>query len=458
VSNTSQKRVSNTSQKRVSSTSQKRYRLRLSYPRPLALEAISLLVSRVMLASRATALAVCGSLFACGGGGAMPRAKAPTAPDEQSRCHAAAVSGSPLVTEWSSAEKANLQARLRSGGLAVEFTGCSMRPITACTVRGSYRWQRTTLASEGIEIRSQDELFAKLPLGALALEGELARAGRLAVRTMVSGQYVLEGSGAADVPDYGECAAATHLLTGISMGSFKMHSGGTLEAGGGVSAGPYEGGGRTSSSETLLREAGDFDSCKASTDESPEMNCSSPIQAFLTPLPRFAKERGSGTMRVTFASGTDQAWELRQNQQFVCRTPCTRWIAPSDSYQMRQENGAVLATLDVPDLARYADGGELQVRAFPKNTSKMVGGIVAAGVGGGFLFIGGFLALAGGMSERSGLTTAGAVTAGIGAAALVPGIYLIATSGSKAEIRSNGVPIEDASYGPSPQLAIRGSL
>src|SRR6187402_777876 len=285
-----------------------------------------------MLVPRATALAGCSLLFACGGGGGMlPRAKAPEAPDSQTRCHAAARSESPLVTEWSPAEKANLQARLRSGGLAVEFTGCSMRPITSCTLRGSYRWQRTTLSSEGIEIHNQDELFAKLPLGALALEGELARAGRLAVRTMVSGQYVLEGSTAADVPDFGECAAATHLLVGISMGSFKLHSGGTLEAGGGVSAGPYSSGAHTSSSETLLREAGDFDSCKASTDESPEMNCSSPIQAFLTPLPRFAKERGSGTLRVTFASGTEDAWELRQNQQFVCRTPCTRWVAPADT-------------------------------------------------------------------------------------------------------------------------------
>jgi hypothetical protein len=410
-----------------------------------------------MLASRVSTLAGCSLLFACGGGGALPRAQAPGVPGEQARCQAAAVSGSPLITEWPAAEKANLQARLRSGGLAVEFTGCSMRPITACTLRGSYRWQRTTLSSEGIEIHNQDELFAKLPLGALALEGELARAGRLAVRTMVSGQYVLEGSTTADVPDYGECAAATHLLTGISIGSFKMHSGGTLEAGGGVSAGPYSSGAHTSSSETLLRESGDFESCKSSTDESPELNCSSPIQAFLTPLPRFAKERGTGTMRVTFASGTDQVWELRQNQQFVCRTPCMRWVSPNDSYQLRLENGPMLETLDVPELSRFSGQGDLQVRAYPKNTGRMVGGIVAAGLGGGFMFIGGFLALAGGLSERSGLTTAGAVTAGLGAVALVPGIYFLATSGAKTEMRANGMPIEGASLGFSPQLALRGS-
>jgi hypothetical protein len=371
----------------------------------------------------------------CGGGADLPRARAPSAPDADTRCRTAALNESPLVTEWSSAEKANLQARLRSGALAVEFTGCTMRPLTACTLRGSYRWQRTTLASEGLEIRNQDELFAKLPLGALALEGELARSGRLGVRTMVSGQYLLEGSTAADVPDYGECAAATHLLTGISIGSFKLHSGGTLDAGATVGVGEVGGGMKTSSAESLLREAGDFDSCKQSTDETPEMNCSSPIQAFLTPLPRFAKQRGSGTLRVTFAAGTNDAWELRSNDQFVCRTPCTRWVNPSDVYQLRTEKGPDFQTLDVPELAQYVGASELEVRAHPRSNGGFVGGIVMTGLGGGFAFIGGMLALAGAAADRSGLLLAGGITAGVGLIAVGPGVYFIVSSGANTEIR-----------------------
>jgi hypothetical protein len=398
------------------------------------------------------------SALGCGGGGLMPRASAPSVPASQARCDAALRSDSPLVTEWSSAEKANLQARLSSGGLAVEYTGCNMRPLLACTVRGSYRWQRTTLASESIEIHDQDELFAKLPLGALALEGELARSGRLAVRTMVSGQYMLEGSAAGDVPDYGECAQATHLLTAVSIGSFKLHSGGTLEASGSVGAGLYSGGARTESSETLLREAGDFESCKQSSDEKPNLDCSSPIQAFLVPLPRFAKERGSGTLHVSFASGTAKdAWELRQNQRFVCRTPCSRWVSPEESYELRLENGPELQTLEVPNLHGYAGAGDLSVRAYPRDTGRMTGGIVAAGVGGGLAFMGGFLALAGGLAERDGLLVAGAVTAGIGLIAIGPGVYLIATSGSKAEVRDRQGQLLEARLPASPEFALRAT-
>jgi hypothetical protein len=383
-------------------------------------------------------------LAACGGGADIPRAKAPSAPDAESRCRAAALSESPLLTEWSSAEKANLQARLRAGGLAVEFTGCSMRPLTACTVRGSYRWQRTTLSSEGLEIHNQDELFTKLPLGAIALEGELARSGRLAVRTAVSGQYLLEGSTAADVPDYGDCANATHLLIGVSIGSFKLHSGGTLNAGASVTAGSLGGGMKTSSDESLLREAGDFDSCKAATDETPELNCSSPIQAFLAPLPRFAKERGSGTLRVTFAAGTNEGWELRSNDRFVCRTPCTRWVNPSDSYQLRTERGPDFQTLDVPDLRDYVGSNQLEVRAHPRSMGTFVGGIVAAGVGGGLAFMGGMLALAGSVGDKSGLVLAGGITAGIGLIAVGPGVYMIVTSGSRTEIHG------DRAFGTQP--------
>ena len=380
-------------------------------------------------------------LGGCGGSGAPLRASAPKLSDDAALCRAAALRETPLVTEWTAAEKASLQARLRSGGLAVEYTGCSMRPILSCNVRGSYRWQRTTLSSETINIQNKDELFTKLPLGAFALEAELARAGMLEVRTMVGGQYVLEGATAAEVPDYGDCSQATHLLSALSIGSFKLNSGGSMQAGAAVGVGELGGGTKTASSETMLREAGDFESCRLSTDETPDIGCSSPIQAFLVPLPRFAKERGSGTLRVTFASGSsDRVWELRSNQQFVCRTPCTRWTNPSETYQLRTESGPELETVQVPDLRRYEGVNGLEVRAHPRKTGALLGGIVATGLGGGLAFMGGMLALAGSVGDRSGLVTAGAVTAGVGLVAVGPGVWLIVSSGSRAEVLSDGMP------------------
>lgn len=375
--------------------------------------------------------------FGCGSRSYAPRAKAPAPSDDASRCRKAALRETPLVTEWSAAEKANLQARLGSGAMAVEYTGCEMRPIPGCQLRGSYRWQQTTLSTDTIDISNEDELFAKLPLGAVRLEGELARAGHLQVRTTVSGQYILEGAQAEDVPDYGDCAQATHILSGISIGAFQLNSGARLTGSTKVDVADRGAGASTRSSDSVLREAGDPASCTLATEDEPNIGCSSPIQAFLSPLPRFAERRGEGTVEATFVSGEpDVAWELRADQKFVCRTPCSRWMNPGEAYELRLENGEVLRSLAVPDMRTYVGAGDLQVVVYDKNERAFVTGIALTGVGGGLMFMGGFLGLAGALSEESGLAVAGAVVAGLGVLQIGPGIYLILSSGAKTEVYS----------------------
>src|SRR5689334_21907299 len=144
-----------------------------------------------------------------------------------SRCQVGQAASSPIVTEWSASEQANLEVQLRAGGgVAVEFTGCEMRVIPECRLRGSYAWQRTSASTDSFDIENQDQLFAKMPLGAAALSGELARSGRLAVQTTVSGQLRLMDMNAAEVPNEGPCARATHVVGALSIGAFSLYRGG----------------------------------------------------------------------------------------------------------------------------------------------------------------------------------------------------------------------------------------
>jgi len=102
----------------------------------------------------------------------------PVNPTGIAGCRVGATQTSLLVTEWSSAEKANLQAMLGStGAIAVAFSGCELRLLPACRLPGSYYWQHTTVASDRIEIHNEAELYAKLPLGAVSLSGELKKSG-----------------------------------------------------------------------------------------------------------------------------------------------------------------------------------------------------------------------------------------------------------------------------------------
>src|SRR4029077_958345 len=92
------------------------------------------------------------------------RSVLPRAPAEQAKCRVAASQSSPLVTEWPASERANMEMLLRNGTVAFAYSGCSMRLLPECRVRGEYHWQRTTPSTDSLEINDSDELFAKLPL------------------------------------------------------------------------------------------------------------------------------------------------------------------------------------------------------------------------------------------------------------------------------------------------------
>ena len=176
----------------------------------------------------------CGSLMPGSDPNTPKPSLAPADPTPLARCKVAASAGSPLVTEWPASEKAHLQSMAAIQTVAVQYSGCELQIVDGCKLSGKYVWQPTTLASDTVEITNADELFAKLPLGAVTLEGELERTGRLAVRTTVAGQLRLDGMNETNIPRNGACASVTHVVTGISVGAFKLLSGGSLGAGAGV--------------------------------------------------------------------------------------------------------------------------------------------------------------------------------------------------------------------------------
>lgn len=209
------------------------------------------------------------------------RAQAPTIDTGQAKCRVAG-QDNPLVTEWPASEKANLELRLREGGVAVAYSGCELRIVPGCRLGGSYAWHRTTPATDVFEMRSVDDLYAKLPIGAVSLEGELSQGGQLRMQTTVAGQLRLASVSAP--PTGPDCRYATHVVTAMSVGAFRLSKGANLGASAGVGT-PVGGvGAGTEEEQSLLREAGDPARCAEATDRASHPACSSPIQLFLSPL------------------------------------------------------------------------------------------------------------------------------------------------------------------------------
>lgn len=328
--------------------------------------------------------------FGCGGliptSSAPPSPTLPADPTPLERCRVGASSTSPLVTEWPASEKSHLQSLAALGPVAVSYTGCELQIVESCRLTGQYSWQRTTLATDTVEITNADDLYAKLPIGAVSLEGELERTGRLAVRTTVAGQLRLiegfetGGPGSA-------CSDVTHVVSGISVGAFKLLSGGATSASGGASAGAVGLGGKHESREAVVREAGIPGACSESSEEAPDAQCASPIQVFLSPFApaetskdtpsaeargpapasRSDEEEARRTgvlVRFPAPESNRERWTLRDySGTELCVLPCERWVRPNSGHYLQREvvGSSDLFTVKLPD--RFAQPPGSHVRA-----------------------------------------------------------------------------------------------
>jgi len=373
---------------------------------------------------------------------AKARSVLPHVPAEQAKCRVAASQSSPLVTEWPASEKANLEVLLRNGTVAVAYSGCSMRLLPECRVKGEYHWQRTTPSTDSLEINDSDELFAKLPLGAASLEGELKRSGKLSVKTTVSGQLRLENASVAEIPREGACAQATHLLSSLSLGAFALTAGGQKDSKLGASITLGEASAKTERSAEMLRSAGDFDTCAQSTNDSPHVNCASPIQAFLTPLPGRTEEEGPpGTVKVDFVSAdANSRWDVYADDVVICTTPCERYVSTERPVMLRARDesfGGSPDRVSVLNLLDHSGEGRLQLQAHHTARGELATGLTFTALAGMGVLTGVTLTGVGYGLGESGMGKAGLITMAVSIPATLGSIWLILDSRARAEVVPN---------------------
>lgn len=368
-------------------------------------------------------------------------------PGASARCRVGSGRTDLLVTEWSASEKANLEAMARSGAVAVEYSGCAMRVLTGCRLTGRYVWQRTTPASDHLQIDGVDELYAKLPLGAASLEGELKRVGKLTVDTKVSGQLRVDGFGPSEVPAYGECARATHVVGALAVGAFALDGKNTGTASADLALSKASLGGKAERSAGVIRSAGDWKTCDDGTEDGPAPNCRSPIEVFLWPIPGRAPEEGpAGTVRVDLLSATANGrWDVYYDDQVICTTPCTRYLDPARPIFLRaREDGPGGADkIRLRDLLDTAGDGAVQVHAHPTSNAKLATGITFTAFGGMAVLTGISLTAvgcSGGVFGSSGMCTGGGTTLAIGSLVTAGAIWLITDSLPRADVVPGGTP------------------
>jgi hypothetical protein len=208
----------------------------------------------------------------------------------------------PLIVEWPASARGDLEARMRTGLVAVRYVGCTMQVLEQCTAAGQYHYVPFTPKEDRLVIRDTHGLFASLPLGAANLRAKLESRGELDLDMRLVGKYEAVAGG--DAPELrGDCAEATHLVTGMTAGAFELVAGGAIEVGGAATLVGAGAKGSTGDARETLSRDGNFGACNTArdSDRSPPEGCGGVIRVEVVPVsvPACpAGTRGSGNVCV----------------------------------------------------------------------------------------------------------------------------------------------------------------
>jgi hypothetical protein len=169
------------------------------------------------------AIALAAALAACGG--SAPRPRDPGA--DKPVCHAPAPVAEALVVDWSTEERAQLDAAMAEGVAVVSYTCKGLKLLRTCKVTGSdrdsYRYASVPPREEVLRLKTREELVANLPLsGALrAAEGGLA--ADVALLAVGRRTAALDALGKSELAG-GNCdlEVATHFVRAATVGAFAL--------------------------------------------------------------------------------------------------------------------------------------------------------------------------------------------------------------------------------------------
>jgi hypothetical protein len=198
----------------------------------------------------------------------------------------------PFVIEWDATDMSSFESLAQRDVVVVRYEGCKLRILDGCrddSVPGAYGAYRpvswTSGSLERIEISSEADLYAKLPLGVASLGGRVARGEKFRMEYFVAGtrNATRPGLYRGDIAGNPGCQGATHFVYGYNLGAFALGStsANTLSADGSLYG--FGASGTEKRHEKAEKKGGDLHSCRS--DSASELqSCKVPIRLTLRPI------------------------------------------------------------------------------------------------------------------------------------------------------------------------------
>jgi hypothetical protein len=141
-------------------------------------------------------------------------------------CHQVGREGTPFVVDWKPEQRAELEAAMRQGVVVVHYDCDGLKVLPECKAEGDYTFAGTSPREQAISLSNADEVKANLP----ATGGQLGASIDIGLTTIGKSTTKVRELEESDLK--GSCQGATHFVTSVYQGAFKMgaQSAGEAEA------------------------------------------------------------------------------------------------------------------------------------------------------------------------------------------------------------------------------------
>jgi hypothetical protein len=263
------------------------------------------------------------STIACGGASAPARPSSAAVDQSavgKNRCVVDGDEAKLFLVEWDATDLASFEAQAARDVVFVRYESCQMKVLHGCSddgIAGRYGAystpQMTSGNVEGLSVKTEDELYAKLPLGAATFGGELSKGKALDLKYFVAGTAASTRDliYRADLAANARCTGATHFVASYNLGAFTLSSVDTLKAGASAAAFGASGGAKHTQSTDALKRGGDLATCSSFDQHA----CKVPIRALLRRIADGARPAPAEGAAADTTGVTNQANAMMQSAQ-----------------------------------------------------------------------------------------------------------------------------------------------
>ncbi len=279
-----------------------------------------------MLADTWGRLALLGALLSgCGGGmnaGEMVRPDAPSASDaitDTVACTGARSYAEPLVVDWSTSSRTDLEVAMKQGVAVVHYDCEELRLVNGCRLPANYAFAGVSLKEELIRMDNADEIQANLPVSGVKISAGMNAASVLDLALVMVGKRSTTLTEADPSMLEGSCDGATHFVRAATIGAFAMDrsSSGQVRAAADVFGAGADASSRSGRSN--VTRDGDPDACRKgkASDETAPMGCGAALRLELIPFAKKSKP-GKATAKKTQPSKASGPGLGIRNPQSEC--------------------------------------------------------------------------------------------------------------------------------------------